>query len=261
MSMPITKIMRYLFEKIDKESNLKGSNYNLLFKRFCLFYPILKKNLFLVLMINLSKIIAIIYFLTFFERIENSNILKIHYSLLFFSLIISIYITIEKFFIIFYISCTLSSQDNFVVKETRIKKLLLSRIHKFGRKLNSFFYFYNLFLLFFSFFFFTENRIFIFNFITSILYFFRILLFVIRLQRISGKKIKKKHLFRILESTKCIEFITKYQFKYKKCVICIEDFKYRDKLIELDCKGSHLFHHKCIKKWYEYKICCPLCKN
>lgn len=259
--MIIKKIMKYLFEKIEKESNLKESNYNLLFKRFCLFYPILKKNLILVLSLNVFKIFTIFYFLICFQIEGNFNIQKIYYILLLISLIISIYIAIEKCFIVFYIFCTLSSQDNYNVIEIRIKKLLLSRLHKLGRKLNSFFYFYNLIQIYISFVLFRENKLFIFNFLISLLYFFRIFLFVIRLQRISGKKIKNKHLFRILESTKCGEFISEYQFKYKKCVICLEDFKYRDKLIELECKGSHLFHHKCIKKWFYYKTFCPLCKN
>ena len=47
-----------------------------------------------------------------------------------------------------------------------------------------------------------------------------------------------------------------------RCIICLEDYKINDIIIYLPC--IHFFHKKCIAKWIEKTIncpICPLCKN
>lgn len=43
------------------------------------------------------------------------------------------------------------------------------------------------------------------------------------------------------------------------CVICIESFNKKQKLIQLNCK--HAFHSKCILQWTRTKKNCPLCQK
>ena len=43
----------------------------------------------------------------------------------------------------------------------------------------------------------------------------------------------------------------------KKCVICYENFKNRDKFKLLQC--GHRFHAQCINSWLLQKDTCPLC--
>ena len=47
--------------------------------------------------------------------------------------------------------------------------------------------------------------------------------------------------------------------EYKRCIICLEDFKVNDTVIYLPC--LHFFHRNCITQWIEEKAVCPLCKN
>ena len=47
--------------------------------------------------------------------------------------------------------------------------------------------------------------------------------------------------------------------EYKRCIICLEDFKINDTVIYLPC--LHFFHSNCITLWIEKKANCPLCKN
>lgn len=53
-----------------------------------------------------------------------------------------------------------------------------------------------------------------------------------------------------------------FQNKYQStCCICLEDvdrFDFNTRYKRLSC--NHLFHHKCIMKWFEKKRNCPLCK-
>ena len=49
------------------------------------------------------------------------------------------------------------------------------------------------------------------------------------------------------------------------CSICLENYLKNDKIIKLDC--DHIFHKKCLKKWFKILIDksedlnCPLCRN
>ena len=55
-----------------------------------------------------------------------------------------------------------------------------------------------------------------------------------------------------------IEDVSKLYSDKKNCVICLEDFKNREKAIILPC--IHLFHKNCIKSWLKKNNSCPICK-
>ena len=55
-----------------------------------------------------------------------------------------------------------------------------------------------------------------------------------------------------------IEDINKLEEANKSCVICLEEFKSKEKVTALPC--LHYFHTNCIKKWMERKNDCPICK-
>ncbi len=42
------------------------------------------------------------------------------------------------------------------------------------------------------------------------------------------------------------------------CGICQEEYKLRQYKRELECK--HVFHKKCIDKWFKNSITCPVCR-
>lgn len=45
------------------------------------------------------------------------------------------------------------------------------------------------------------------------------------------------------------------------CVICTEDFKDSDKVVELQCDERHVFHQECISGWLVKKKDCPICRH
>ena len=55
-----------------------------------------------------------------------------------------------------------------------------------------------------------------------------------------------------------IEDVSKLDSDKKNCVICLEDFKNREKATILPC--IHLFHKNCIKSWLKKNNSCPICK-
>ena len=55
-----------------------------------------------------------------------------------------------------------------------------------------------------------------------------------------------------------IEDTNKLDQEKKNCVICLEDFKNGDTVINLPC--IHLFHNNCIKNWLKSQNSCPVCK-
>ena len=63
---------------------------------------------------------------------------------------------------------------------------------------------------------------------------------------LSGKKCKKL----AFQDGKCHAHLS------QTCAVCLEETKRTDK--KLKCK--HVFHTKCIMKWFETSIECPLCK-
>ncbi len=53
--------------------------------------------------------------------------------------------------------------------------------------------------------------------------------------------------------------IDKLSPEKKTCIICLENFKVSDKIINLSC--FHMFHNNCIRTWLNDNNYCPLCKN
>lgn len=43
------------------------------------------------------------------------------------------------------------------------------------------------------------------------------------------------------------------------CPICLDAYNSKDKVLILKC--SHLFHKKCLQKWIEKSINCPICRK
>ena len=43
-----------------------------------------------------------------------------------------------------------------------------------------------------------------------------------------------------------------------KCMICLSNYKIRDKIYTLPC--LHIFHAQCFEKWMYQKRACPICK-
>lgn len=43
----------------------------------------------------------------------------------------------------------------------------------------------------------------------------------------------------------------------EECIFCYEEYKVKDKVIELYC--GHVYHSKCLKRWFNESLKCPLC--
>ena len=55
-----------------------------------------------------------------------------------------------------------------------------------------------------------------------------------------------------------IEDLSKLEESNRHCVICLEDFKPKEKVTALPC--IHFFHTPCIKNWIKNNKTCPICK-
>ena len=55
-----------------------------------------------------------------------------------------------------------------------------------------------------------------------------------------------------------IEDVNKLEEANRSCMICLDEFVSKEKVIALPC--IHFFHPKCIKKWVVNKNECPICK-
>jgi len=55
-----------------------------------------------------------------------------------------------------------------------------------------------------------------------------------------------------------IKNVSKLEESNKKCAICLERFKSKEKVIILPC--IHIFHKSCINNWMENQKNCPICK-
>ena len=56
-----------------------------------------------------------------------------------------------------------------------------------------------------------------------------------------------------------IKYHQKISKDIDKCIICMEEFKRREKVKALPC--GHIFHHNCIKEWLLKEKTCPFCKS
>ena len=55
-----------------------------------------------------------------------------------------------------------------------------------------------------------------------------------------------------------IQDVNKLEEANRKCMICLEEFKSKEKVTALPC--IHFFHTQCIQEWIERKNECPVCK-
>lgn len=55
----------------------------------------------------------------------------------------------------------------------------------------------------------------------------------------------------------------KYKIKQtnepEKCVICLDNFKNKERVRELPC--THCFHKKCVDRWFKNNSTCPMCRQ
>lgn len=68
---------------------------------------------------------------------------------------------------------------------------------------------------------------------------------------------------RVPAAAKAVEMLERKKHSYAKstekskeveaCIICAEDFKETDEVIELSCDDRHIFHFDCITKWMTQK--------
>jgi len=62
----------------------------------------------------------------------------------------------------------------------------------------------------------------------------------------------------VMEITCCSSARTHGDTESARCVICLEDYKFKDSIGKLKC--GHDYHADCIKKWLQVKNACPVCK-
>lgn len=65
---------------------------------------------------------------------------------------------------------------------------------------------------------------------------------------LSGAKCRKK----AVQDGKCLAHLS------QTCAVCLEDISKRSEARRLKCK--HVFHTRCIMKWFETSIECPQCR-
>ena len=55
-----------------------------------------------------------------------------------------------------------------------------------------------------------------------------------------------------------IDDVSKLDNEKNNCIICLEDFKHGDEVINLPC--LHIFHKTCLLEWFKQHDFCPICK-
>lgn len=45
----------------------------------------------------------------------------------------------------------------------------------------------------------------------------------------------------------------------EQCCICLSSYEYKQGVRKTQC--NHIFHKKCVDKWYKYNKTCPICRN
>ena len=80
---------------------------------------------------------------------------------------------------------------------------------------------------------------------------------------IYNKIITNHKLAKQLKSITFKEYLMKTKEKIDDvgiCIICTEEFKKNDSVINLKCNTKHVFHENCIKQWIGKKAQCPICR-
>ncbi|CAD8206468.1 unnamed protein product [Paramecium octaurelia] len=52
---------------------------------------------------------------------------------------------------------------------------------------------------------------------------------------------------------------TKSNYEFEICYLCSMQIKHLTQFIDLPCNQLHRFHEKCIQKWLQSHLCCPVC--
>ena len=73
------------------------------------------------------------------------------------------------------------------------------------------------------------------------------------INRISSSSIRK-----MLDRT-TIRNVSELSDNKRSCLICLEDFKNREKIYSLKC--NHIFHIRCLNKWIKRNHKCPICRT
>ena len=58
----------------------------------------------------------------------------------------------------------------------------------------------------------------------------------------------------------CHKRLVKQELKDEMCPICLKKYKNKSKVVKPN-ECDHLFHSRCLKKWFEYKSTCPVCRK
>jgi hypothetical protein len=53
--------------------------------------------------------------------------------------------------------------------------------------------------------------------------------------------------------------ILKSKTHKKYCIICLENYKFQDKIAFMEC--NHKYHYFCLKKWLNVNPSCPICRK
>ena len=64
---------------------------------------------------------------------------------------------------------------------------------------------------------------------------------------------------RLINKKTITRFFTNSMDSESTCIICLDEFKLKDKLRCLPCK--HFFHDICITDWLKRNETCPLCRK
>ena len=75
------------------------------------------------------------------------------------------------------------------------------------------------------------------------------------------QKSRQEKKLRIINSLKFVPFSNLAFDSTITCSICLENFSREDKVIQLKCHKTHIFHDECAKLWFKTELKCPLCKK
>lgn len=259
--MIIRIIKNYLFKQIARENIIADPLMLVLFSKLRVIFPIFKKNFILGFYANIIQFITIALYINFSSNFFFKNQI-IHVILLCYSFAHSFIGGLIKSIIVYYFTYIIKENDQFNVLQTKMRKLVKSRIYRWSKKLGILCYFVNLIQISVSFLFLkdiTEFGIVFVNFSISVLFYIRMIFFIAKLNKAINQKTSRQNVNEILESNNIIKY-TKDNL-YDSCIICFENFVEGEELIELTCNAKHIFHSKCLKDWFSFQAICPFCKK
>ncbi len=257
-------IYEYLFEEVVKERVLLDPNMVILFSRLRLIYPLFKKTFILGLLTNFMQFLTLVIYCWFFLSYLKDHSPFIYLFFLYFSILQGLIGGFFKIFIIYYLCEKVHERDTLAELRHKVRKLVVSRIFTWSRYFGYVCYIINLFQLFcsiFFLFFYQDHNLVRINFMTSLLFFLRMVYYINELNKIINTRIPMVYVNEILMEQNKIVYDQRIHSKYSICVICYNPFKDKEELHELNCSGKHIFHISCIKNWFSYQNSCPMCKK